>query len=243
MNASPFQIFSPASETIIQDCTIGRGSTLLTYSHNPRLRSGVTYLIRRDGCTHVVSENYSYKTETYYLLLSRELNGEPIAPDSRSVLDAYVVPICLERAAGVGVPVAECIISQSCGRIPAVFYGLNYFSCSSEFTAVHTMDGEKEVIRHITNGGKYPFCFQPIDETATLIKAHAIFGKCLGCEKELGDYADQIYQEFRIPLISMVFIESEGTYSLSSLAPTRYSALTPGEKSLLRAYLSHQEFL
>lgn len=216
---------------------------MLTYSHIPQLRSGVTYLVRRDGCTHVVSENYNYKTEPYYLILSRELNGELVAPDSRSVLDAYVVPVCLERAARAGVPVAECIISQSCGRIPAVFYGLNYFSCSSEFTTVRTMEAEKEVIRHITNGGKYPFCFQPLDETATLLKAHAIFGKCPECEQELGDYADQIYQEFRIPLVSMVFIESEGTYALSSLAPTRYSALTPVEKSLLRAYLSHQEFL
>lgn len=216
---------------------------MLSCSHSPRLRSGVPYLVRREGCTHVVSENYSYKTEPYYLILSRELNGEPVAPDSRAVLDAYVVPVCLERAARAGVPVAECIIAQSCGRIPAVFYGLNYFSCSSEYTAVRTMDAAKEVIRHITNGGKYPFCFQPLDEAATLLKVHAIFGKCPDQEQEFGDFAEMIYREFRIPLVSMILIESEGTYRLSSLAPTRYSALTPGEKALLRAYLTHQEFL
>ncbi|NTW92860.1 MAG: hypothetical protein HGA40_05405 [Methanoregulaceae archaeon] len=216
---------------------------MLTCSQSPRLRSGMTYLLRRDGCTHVISENYSYKTETYYLILSRELNSEPVAPDSRSVLDAYVVPVCLERASRAGVPVAECLISQSCGRIPAVFYGLNYFSCSSEFSVVRTPDAAKEVIRHITNSGKYPFCFQPLDENATLVTAHAIFGKCPGHEQEVGDYSELIYREFRIPLVSMIFIKSDGTYRLSSLAPARYSALTPGEKSLLRAYLAHQEFL
>jgi len=40
-----------------------------------------------------------------------------------------------------------------------------------------------------------------------------------------------------------VFIKSGEQYLLSSLAPTRYSQLSADERSLLAAYLSHQEFL
>jgi hypothetical protein len=41
----------------------------------------------------------------------------------------------------------------------------------------------------------------------------------------------------------MVFVNTGGQYLLSSLAPTRYSQLTSGERTLLAAYLSCQEFL
>jgi hypothetical protein len=33
------------------------------------------------------------------------------------------------------------------------------------------------------------------------------------------------------------------SYALSSLSPTRYAQLSEGERSLLSAYLSNQEFL
>jgi len=50
----------------------------------------------------VVAEDYSYKTECYYTLLSRELSGEPVDPDSQAVLDAAVVPLCSGGLPGPG---------------------------------------------------------------------------------------------------------------------------------------------
>jgi hypothetical protein len=41
----------------------------------------------------------------------------------------------------------------------------------------------------------------------------------------------------------MVFVKSGEQYMLSSLAPTKYSQLSGEERTLLSAYLSHQEFL
>ena len=43
-----------------------------------RLISGNTYTIRRDGRLHVISEQYGYKTEPYYAILSHELKGEEV---------------------------------------------------------------------------------------------------------------------------------------------------------------------
>ncbi|NYT17677.1 MAG: hypothetical protein GKC06_06710 [Methanomicrobiales archaeon] len=210
---------------------------------SPRLRSGATYLVNRSGSLYVVSENYSYKTEPYYLILSRELNRAQVYPDSRSVLDASIVPVCLDRASRSGIPVADCFIYQSCGKVPAVLYGLNYFSCSSEYAVVQNMDSAKEVIRHITNNGKYPFCCQQLREGEEVVKIHAIFGRVHNYGEDLSHYAELLFSEFHIPLVTMVWIHADGQYRLSSLTPTRYSALSPDEKSLLRICLSDQEFL
>jgi hypothetical protein len=208
-----------------------------------RLRSGAVYLVNRNGGLFVVSENYTYKTEPYYLILSKELNGERVFPDSRSVLDASVVPVCLERASRAGVPVADCFISQSCGKVPAILYGLNYFSCPSEYAVVRGMDSATGVIRHITNSGKYPFCCQPLQEGDEVVATPAIFGKVLGHGDEISRSAELLFAEFHLPLVTLVWVHRGGHYLLSSLTPTRYSALSPQEKSLLRVFLSGQECL
>lgn len=208
------------------------------------LQSGSIYQVRRNGRIHVVAEDYSYKTECYYTLLSRELSGEPVDPDSQTVLDAAVVPLCLDKASRAGMPVADCIISQSCtDHLPAVLYGLNYFSSPSEFSLVRNPGEEREVIRHITNNGKYPFCYQPLGEGDEVVTATAIFGKSIDQGPEVEAAAAGLYAEFRIPLMTMVFIRTSRGYRLSSLAHTRYSSLSAAEKALLSAYITGQEFL
>ena len=62
-------------------------------------------MIKRNDTHHVVSENYYYKTEPYYTILQHELEGKKVEPTSSAVLDAYVIPICLSRAASAGIPV------------------------------------------------------------------------------------------------------------------------------------------
>lgn len=214
---------------------------------NPRREQAILkdslYIIRRDDTYHIVSENYSYKTETYYSILSRELEGKKVRPSSRAVLDAYVVPICLERAKQGGIPVCEWGISQGYVPLPSVLYGLNYFATTSDYFVVHDNDKAKEVIKHITNIGKYPFCYQKLDDGATLHSCIGIFGKSGGACSAMSRLAEMVFECFSIPLVAMVFVKSGEEYRLSSLAPTRYSQLSPDERTLLAAYLSHQEFL
>ncbi|MFA5332860.1 MAG: hypothetical protein WC342_10845, partial [Methanoregula sp.] len=56
------------------------------------IKKDAFYTVHNKGSDHIVSENYSYKTETYYTILKRELDGDRVLPTSRDVLDAYVVP-------------------------------------------------------------------------------------------------------------------------------------------------------
>jgi hypothetical protein len=201
------------------------------------------HIIRRSDICHVISENYSYKTETYYTILSHELEGKTVRPSSSAILDAYVVPVCLERAKQGGIPVCEWGISQGYIPLPAILYGLNYFATTSDFFVVYDNDKAKEVIKHITNIGKYPFCYQKAGDGATIHSCVGIFGKTISSCSPIAHLAEKVYECFQIPLVTMVFVKTGEQYLLSSLAPTRYSQLTADERTLLGAYLSRQEFL
>jgi hypothetical protein len=201
------------------------------------------FFIRRGDTYHVISENYSYKTETYYSILCHELEGKPVRPASSAILDAYVVPLCLERAKRGGIPVCDWGISQGYVPLPAILYGLNYFATASDFFVVDDNAKAKEVIKHITNIGKYPFCYQKLDEGATIHSCIGIFGKTAAPCTRISQLAGKVYEQFSIPLVTMVFVKIGEQYRLSSLAPTKYSQLSGEERTLLSAYLSHQEFL
>ena len=201
------------------------------------------YIVKRNDIHHVISENYYYKTEPYYTILRLELEGEQVQPGSSSVLDAYVVPLCLERAASAGIPTCEWGISQVYVPLPAILYGLNYFSTTLDYFIINDNEKAKEVVRHITNNGKYPFCYQKYPEGSEICSCIAIFGRAVGACTTVAEFAQKIYDLFKIPLVNMVFIKTGTTYTLSSLSPTRYAQLSEGERALLTAYLTHQEFL
>ncbi len=200
-------------------------------------------LVMRDHACHVIAEDYSYKTEAYYTILEHEQAGENICPSSRDVLDAFVVPICLERAKLTGIPVMEWGISQAYVPLPAILYGLNYFATASDFFVVQDNEQAKDVVKHITNKGKYPFCYQKLDDGATIHTCTAVFGQTVGSCTAVREFAEKIYELFSIPLVSMVFVKSANGIVLSSLAPTRYTHLTQKERALLAAYREDQEFL
>jgi len=201
------------------------------------------FTIWRDDAWHIVSENYFYKTEPYYSILRHELEGRPVRPSSAAVLDAYVVPICLERAHLAGIPVCEWGISQGYAPLPSILYGLNYFATASDYAVVSDSDKAKEAIRHITNKGKYPFCYQKLEDEAEVGSCVAIFGKTAGSCRMSADIARRVYELFAIPLVTIVFVRYGDRCLLSSLSAARYSHLSGEERTLLSAYLSHQEFL
>ena len=218
------------------------GARLTGRRDQPLTRDSL-FVLRRNAEYHVIAESYFYKTEPYYTILSLEYEGKKVKPSSSSVLDAYVIPVCLERARAAGLPVCEWGISQAYVPLPALLYGLNYYATNAEYAIVRDNEAAKDLIRHITNNGKYPFCFQKFPEGADVFGCTAIFGKTVGAGGAVASFASKIYELFGLPLIRMVFLEHNGSYALSSLSPVRYSRLTEHERSVLSAYISSQEFL
>jgi len=201
------------------------------------------FSVSRDHILHIISEKYFYKTEPYYTILRHELEGKAVLPTSSAVLDASVVPICLEQAHLAGIPVCEWGISQGYIPLPSILYGLNYFASTSDYSVVRDGETAKEVIRHITNKGKYPFCYQELQDGATIESCVSIFGHAVGKCESTTAIAEKIYAIFKIPLVTLVLVRYGDRCLLSSLASVKYSQLIPEERALLAAYIQHQEFL
>ncbi len=245
-SAPPFQISDPVvTETEIFPVIhpVSKSGPKPDGKREQNMHRDSLFILLRDGIFHIISENYSYKTETYYSILTHELERKPVRPSTSTVLDAYIVPICLERAKLAGIPVCPWGISQGYIPLPAILYGLNYFASPSDFFVVNDTDKAKEVIKHITNRGKYPFCYQKLEEEATLHSCIAIFGKTIRQSAPVALLAEKVYDHYSIPFVTIVFVKSGDQYLLSSLAPTKYSQMSDEERSLLAAYLSHQDFL
>ena len=209
----------------------------------PLIAKDSVFMVWREGAFHIIAENYSYKTEPYYTILRHELDGKPVQPASCAVLDACVVPICLERAHLAGIPVCDWAISQGYAPFPSILYGLNYFASTSDYRVVRDSEEAKDVIRHITNRGKYPFCYQKLDDSATIHSCISVFGRTAGKCDDVARLAERVYDLFAIPLITLVLVNDGDRYLLSSLSWTRYPQLSGEERALLSAYLAQQEFL
>ncbi|MEI7856684.1 MAG: hypothetical protein WCH85_04175 [Methanomicrobiales archaeon] len=210
---------------------------------NHTLHKDALFILTQGEYAHVISEDYSYKTDSYYTILRMEMEGKRVKPSSSAVIDAFVVPICLERAKIAGIPVCKWEISQAYVPLPAILYGINYFADSSEFVTVYDNEAAKEAVRHITNKGKYPFCYQELGDGAEIFLYNVIFGKTISPHLPVIEMAMWVYDLFAIPLMQMVLVRMGNTYSLSSLSFVRYSQLQEGERTLLEAHISHQEFL
>ncbi len=200
-------------------------------------KKDIMYTLKEDNSQYIINESYFYKTEPYYTIVKNEYEGIMTIPSSSDVLDAYIVPICLEKAKLADIPVCDWVISYQYISLPAVVYGLNYFSTPSNHFLVKDIAEAKKVIKHVTNHGKYPFCYQKIAEGATIVKCVSIFGKTINCCQSVAGLADRIYQTFRMPLVEIMLVKDESGYHLSSLAPIKYSQLSKEETEMLQNLL------
>ena len=116
-------------------------------------KKDIMYKLEDSNSLYIINESYFYKTEPYYTIVENENSGKKTIPSSSDVLDAYIVPICLEKARLAGLPVCEWVISYSYVSLPAIVYGLNYFSTPSNRFIVSDIDEAKKVVKHVTNHG------------------------------------------------------------------------------------------
>ncbi|HVO78141.1 MAG TPA: hypothetical protein VMS79_04660 [Methanomassiliicoccales archaeon] len=190
-----------------------------------------------DETTHIVSENHFYKSEGYYALVKNEVNGVKTLPRGSDVIDAYVVPICLEKAKLEGIAVCDWEISYSFAKSPCIVYGLNYFSTPDHYIVAKDQEQVRRAVKHATNNGRYPFCHQPLGDGERPQKVTVIFGNIGKNDARLVTLAKRVHEVFGIPLVTILYVNRDGAPHLSSLGPVKYSRLNRQERELLRKYL------
>jgi len=81
-------------------------------------KKDIMYTLKENDSQYIVNESYFYKTEPYYTIVKNENEDIKTTPSSSDVLDAYIVPICLEKAKLAGIPVCEWTISTITSPFP-----------------------------------------------------------------------------------------------------------------------------
>jgi hypothetical protein len=205
-----------------------------------RKKGNRPYTLVGDGLHYLIHESYFYKTDAYYTLLTKEHDGITTLPGSSDVLDAYIVPICLEKAKHAAIPACDWVISHQYVSLPAIIYGLNYFSTPTDYFVVTEQAEADRIIKHVTHHGKYPFCYQKIGNKTSIDRCVSILGKTVR-PGDMSSLAGRIYEVFRMPLVEIVSTEDEDGHRLSSLGPVKYSRLSGEEAAMLQDLLDTGE--
>ena len=200
-------------------------------------------IVMRNHAYHVIAEDYSYKTEAYYTILAHELAGDDIHPSSRAVLDAFVVPVCLERAKHAGIPVVR--LGHLAGLCPAAGNPLRAQLLCHRVRLLCRAGQRAGKGRHQAHNeqGQVPVLLPETRRWRNHPDLHGGLwpdhGELHGDRRVCGENLRTLFH----PPREHGLCKDRKEITLSSLSPARYTHLSDGERSLLAAYRDHQEFL
>ena len=172
----------------------------------------------------LLSGDYEYMTAGYYACQDAELAGADALPTCADALDAYVVPIALEKAAKAGLAVPEWILTHEYFPVPAVCYGVNPVSRRHE--VVRDESARRVVARRLTSNFRYSMCCELITRETEVVEFRMVGGRTESAE--FAGWADAVFSVFRVPLATVRLLRN-GKLQLSAIEPLPRRVLTPGE--------------
>lgn len=173
--------------------------------------------------------DYSYLTRGYYASLDGELAGLRLIPTPADALDAYVVPIAMEKArlAGLGVPSFHIATSRFPAP-PMMAYPVNPFSSKGELLV--DADALEARRKGLTYTGKYAVLCQELPEDYRIDVVRCVLGRTLVPEYQA--FAEAVFAAFRLPLARVRVIVTARAYLLSAIMPLPWKDLVPDERAL-----------
>lgn len=171
--------------------------------------------------------DYTYLSAGYYASLDAELRGERMLPTPEEALDAYVVPILLEKArqANMAVPTAT-IVTDRFPAPPFLAWPINPFSTKGELILdAATLEARRG---GLTYAGKYAVACQRLPADHRLDTVRVTLGTC--DVPELADLASEAFRVLRLPLMRLRVIVSAEAYLLAAVGPLPFEELTADER-------------
>lgn len=174
--------------------------------------------------------DYSYLTSGYYASLDAELAGLTVLPTTADALDAYVVPIAMEKAthAGIAVPEHE-IVTDRFPPAPMLAYPVNPFSWKGELLLDDAAVESRR--KGLTYTGKYAVLVQHLPHDHRIDVLRVVMGRSLVPEYET--LARVLFETFRVPLMRVRIVVTPKAYQLSAIEPLRFDELVAEERSCL----------
>jgi hypothetical protein len=184
-----------------------------------------------EGIKYVnLSGDYHYLSSGYYDSLDAELSKFKVIPTTQDILDAYVVPIAMEKAKlnELATPHYD-IITDKLPPPPMMAYPINpFFSTGELITEKENLEQRRKAL---SMTGKYAVLCQKLEGDYRIDVVRCVMGKCLNEPYEL--FAQDVFEIFRIPLMRIRVIVVAKEYRLSAIMPLKYDDLTLNEKKLL----------
>jgi hypothetical protein len=186
-------------------------------------------------CFVNVSGDYEYMGTGYYASELFETDGKPVHPTTQESVDAYVVPVCLEKAKLAGIPVPEFHLTNGYFEPPVIVDTVNPFMQRS--SVVRSTSAQPRVAASLTRNQTYAICCQVLPDGAKVTTFRAIMG--WSPSPRYRELAAKVWELMRIPLASVrTIVPKDGDPMLSAIGPLPYKNLSPQERHRLDGRLT-----
>lgn len=192
-------------------------------------RQTIAYL-EQDHSFVNLAGNYRYLEAGYYASQELETAGERIHPTCQEILDAYTVPLCLEKARRAGLPTPEYYITNDYFEPPVIVDTLNPFMF--RHCVVRQPGHQERVAKSLTRNYTYAICCQEFPPGYRIGSFRTALGWCL--PRRYRALAAAVWDVFHIPLaVVRVMTCHDGDVLLSALHPLPLSGLHGRERAYL----------
>lgn len=179
--------------------------------------------------TLILDGDYEYLSEGYYACQEAEAQALHVLPTCADTLDAYVVPLALERVRLAGLPVPEWYLSNEYFRPPALLYGVNPFARNHQL--VRTDEAARAAARKISRQGKFVICCQELPPEAEIVEFDLLMGRAL--QPRFDAWAADLFTLFRLPLARVRLIAAGDRLLFSALERLSARKLARPARALL----------
>lgn len=192
-------------------------------------RRRIAYLAQEQRFVNLAG-NYRYLEAGYYASQALEAAGKQVHPTCQEILDAYVVPLFLEKARRAGLPTPESYITNDYFDPPVIVDTLNPFML--RYCVVRQPGHRERVVKSLTRNYTYAICCQEFPPGYRIGSFRAVLGWCL--PRRYRALAAAVWDAFHIPLaVVRVMTNHDGDVLLSALSPLPLGSLHGRERAYL----------
>ncbi len=191
-----------------------------------RPQTKVAYHSQED-CLLNLSGDYSYLSVGYYVSQDLESGRSLIHPTCAEVMDAYVMPLFLEKGKRAGLPIPDYYISNGYFEPPVIVDTINPFM--SRHSVVLKAAAQERIAKSLTRNFTYAISCQELPHRARVGHFHAVLG--WSATPKFRELAQAVWRVFGLPLAKVRVIScADGRLLLSGLQPLPYARLTERER-------------